>query len=112
MWSEVMWNHLLGFEGVAQQVRYRNFNVSAGHPTLSVEADATEEYPYWDPAKKGSNTYWRLKLVYTGPARRAGEAILLIDPLDYSQGGRRAWQYLPGQRRVKDRKSTRLNSSH
>src|SRR3546814_12921117 len=55
--SEVMWNHLLRFEGVAQQVRYRNFNVSAGHPTLSVEADATEEYPYWDPAKKGRNTY-------------------------------------------------------
>src|SRR3546814_16830551 len=48
-----------------------------------------------------SNSYWRVKLVYTGPARRAGEAILLIDPLDYSQGGRRAWQYLPGQRRVK-----------
>ena len=26
---------------------------------------------------------------------------MLIDPLDYAQGDRRAWQYLPGQRRVK-----------
>src|SRR3546814_11613982 len=70
--SEVMWNHLLRFEGVAQQVRYRNFNVSAGHPTLSVEADATEEYTYWDPAKKGSNTSWRLKLVRS-EERRGGK---------------------------------------
>jgi hypothetical protein len=99
--SEAMWNHLIRFEGQSQQVRYRNFNVNGGRPTMSVEADATQEYPYWDPAKKNSATYWRLKLAYTGPSRRAGEAILLVDPLDYTQGGRRAWQYLPGQRRVK-----------
>lgn len=99
--SEAMWNHLLRFEGQAQQTKYRNFNVNGGKPTLAVEAMATNEYPYWDPSKKASETYWRLKLVYSGPARRAGEAILLVDPLDYTQGGRKAWQYLPGQRRVK-----------
>lgn len=99
--SEAMWNHLVRFEGQAQQTTYRNYNVNGGKPTLAVEAVATNEYPYWDPAKKGSDTYWRLKLAYTGPARRAGEVILLIDPLDYTKGGRRAWQYLPGQRRVK-----------
>src|SRR3546814_6197641 len=34
-------------------------------------------------------------------ARRAGEQFLIIDPLSYADTGRRAWQYLPGQRRVK-----------
>ncbi|HKY90115.1 MAG TPA: DUF1329 domain-containing protein [Nevskiaceae bacterium] len=99
--AEAMWNHLVRFEGQAQQTKYRNFNVAGGKPTMSVEAVATNEYPYWDPAKGNSETYWRLKLVYSGPARRAGEAILLVDPLDYTKGGRKAWQYLPGQRRVK-----------
>lgn len=99
--SEAMWNHLVRFEGQALQVKYRNFTVNGGRRTMSVEAVANQEYPYWDPAKKGGNTYWRLKLSYTGPSRRAGEIILLVDPLDYTQGGRRAWQYLPGQRRVK-----------
>lgn len=99
--AEAMWNHLVRFEGQSQLVKYRNFSVNNGTPTMSVEAVATQEYPYWDPAKIDSKTYFRLKLVYSGPSRRAGEAILLVDPLDYTQGGRRAWQYLPGQRRVK-----------
>ena len=32
-----------------------------------------------DPAK---TIFWRIKLSYTGPARRAGEALMIIDPLD------------------------------
>jgi hypothetical protein len=42
-----------------------------------------------------------VRLDYKGPARRAGEALLVHDPLNYLNGSRRAWQYLPGQRRVK-----------
>ena len=34
-------------------------------------------------------------------SRRAGEAILVIDSVNPLKQGRRAWQYLPGQRRVK-----------
>ena len=30
-----------------------------------------QEYPFWDNAKQSAETYWRLKLSYTGPARRA-----------------------------------------
>ena len=42
-----------------------------------------------------------MKLSYTGPARRAGEAMMLKDAANPLQQPRRAWQYLPGQRRVK-----------
>jgi hypothetical protein len=99
--NEAMWNHLVRFNGPAYEAKYRNLNVDAnGHTALATEGQSVQEYPFWDPAKT-SETYWRLKLNYTAPARRAGEALLLVDPLDIGTKDRRAWSYLPGQRRVK-----------
>jgi hypothetical protein len=99
--NEAMWNHLVRFNGPAYEAKYRNLNVDAnGHTALATEGQSVQEYPFWDPAKT-SETYWRLKLSYTAPARRAGEALLLVDPLDIGTKDRRAWAYLPGQRRVK-----------
>jgi len=99
---EAMWNHLVRFNGQAYEAKYRNIAVDAsGRASLSTEGLSTQEYPYWDPAKTTAETYWRIKLAYTGPARRAGEALMLVDPLDIGTKDRRAWTYLPGQRRVK-----------
>jgi len=99
---EAMWNHLLRFNGQAYESKYRNLSVDAGgRATLATEGQSVQEYPYWDAAKQGADTYWRIKLTYTGPSRRAGEALLIVDPLDVGQKERRAWSYLPGQRRVK-----------
>ena len=99
---EAMWNHLVRFNGQAYEAKYRNLNVDAsGRPTLATEGNSVQEYPFWDASKTAAETYWRLKLTYTGPARRAGEALLLVDPLDIGSKDRRAWSYLPGQRRVK-----------
>jgi hypothetical protein len=44
-----------------------------------------------------------LRINYDAPARRAGEILLIHEPgADYSKGkGRKAWQYLVGQRRVR-----------
>jgi len=97
-----MWNHLVRFNGVAYENKYRNLSVdSSGHASLTTEGNSIQEYPYWDEAQPDSDTYWRIKLSYTGPARRAGEALQLFDPLDLGTKDRRAWIYLPGQRRVK-----------
>jgi hypothetical protein len=99
---EAMWNHLVRFNGQAYQSKYRNLNVDAsGRATLATEGNSTQDYPFWDAAKDAAETYWRIKLVYTGPARRAGEGLLIVDPLDVGAKERRAWSYLPGQRRVK-----------
>ena len=99
---EVMWNHLVRFQGVAYNVKYRNWNIDAsGRPSVSTEGSIVQEYPYWDADKAGTETYYKQRITYSGPARRAGEALMLIDPLDYGKNDRRAWQYLPGQRRVK-----------
>ncbi len=98
---EAMWNHLLRFDGQGYEAKYRNLNVDAsGHTALATEGLSNQEYPYWDP-NKASDTYWRIKLTYTGPARRAGEALMIVDPLDSGSKDRRAWTYLPGQRRVR-----------
>jgi hypothetical protein len=99
---EAMWNHLVRFNGQAYEAKYRNLNVDAnGHVALATEGVSNQEFPYWDPSKTTTDTYWRIKLTYTGPARRAGEALMIVDPLDIGAKDRRAWTYLPGQRRVK-----------
>jgi hypothetical protein len=99
---EAMWNHLVRFNGQAFEAKYRNLNVDAsGRAALSTEGLSVQEYPFWDPATTGTDTFWRIKLTYTGPARRAGEALMLVDPLDSGTKDRRGWMYLPGQRRVK-----------
>ncbi len=99
---EVMWNHLVRFNGQSYEAKYRNLTVDAnGRATLATEGMSVQEYPFWDNSKQSADTYWRIKLSYTGPARRAGEALLIVDPIDVGNKERRAWSYLPGQRRVK-----------
>jgi len=99
---EAMWNHLVRFNGQSYEAKYRNLNVDAsGRPALATEGLSTQDFPFWDTTKTSADTYWRIKLTYTGPARRAGEGLLIVDPLDIGNKDRRAWAYLPGQRRVK-----------
>jgi hypothetical protein len=99
---EAMWNHLVRFNGQAYESKYRNVSVdTAGRATLSTEGVSVQEYPFWDASRASADTFWRIKLTYTGPARRAGEALMIVDPLDIGRKDRRAWSYLPGQRRVK-----------
>ncbi len=105
--AEAMWNHLVRYTGVAYNVKYENWNVdSAGVPTLATSGNLTNEFPLYDAKRadvvaKESDPYFKLKLYYTGPARRAGEALMAIDSVNPIVQPRRAWQYLPGQRRVK-----------
>jgi hypothetical protein len=99
---EAMWNHLVRFNGVAYEAKYRNLSVdTSGRVSLSTEGNSQQEYPYWDVSKAAADVYWKMKLTYSGPARRAGEALLINDPLDIGAKERKAWIYLPGQRRVK-----------
>lgn len=100
--NEVMWNHQLRFGGLANEVHYKAFTVDrAGRATMQSEGDTSLESPYYDPAKPNTKDYFTLHILFTGPPRRAGEGLLIIDPIDFGKNSRRAWQYLPGQRRVK-----------
>ncbi len=103
---EVMWNHLLKYQGLGWQGKYDSWNVdAAGTPILATTGDVTYAWPMYDPKKSGamkdSDPYWYVKLNYLAPSRRNGEALLVWDSANPLKQGRRAWQYLPGQRRVK-----------
>jgi hypothetical protein len=104
--NEAMWNHLLRFQGHALNIKYDNWNVdSSGRATLATTSNGYLEYPLYEPSRtepaKESDLFFKTKLYYQGPARRAGEAILLNDAVNPLKQPRRGWQYLPGQRRVK-----------
>lgn len=104
---EAMWNHLLRYQGHTVNYKYDSWNVdSSGRATLATTGNAYAEFPLYNPAvvndiAKGNDVYYRIKLQYQGPARRAGEAILVQDAVNPLTQPRRGWQYLPGQRRVK-----------
>jgi hypothetical protein len=99
---EAMWNHQLRYEGERWTSKYQAWNVdAAGRKTLSTESVITNEYPFYYKQNPNMATYLMVQLAYTGPARRAGEALMVKDPLNIAEAGRKAWQYLPGQRRVK-----------
>ena len=105
--SEAIWNHLLRYNGLGyDNGKYENWNVdSAGVPTLAVTGELNWAWPIFDPKKTGpinaTDPYWLVKINYVGPARRNGEALLWIDAVNPMKQPRKAWQYLPGQRRVK-----------
>ncbi len=103
--NEAMWNFLLRYQGVSINSKYDSWNVdSAGVPSLATTGQAFISYPIYENLTQpisSADVYYQMKLSYTGPARRAGEAIMLKDAANPLQQPRRAWQYLPGQRRVK-----------
>ncbi|VVN89200.1 hypothetical protein PS712_01735 [Pseudomonas fluorescens] len=103
--NEAMWNFLLRYQGVSISSKYDSWNVdSAGVPSLAITGQAFISYPIYENLTQpisSADVYYQMKLSYTGPARRAGEAIMLKDAANPLQQPRRAWQYLPGQRRVK-----------
>jgi hypothetical protein len=100
--SEAMWNHLIGFNGgLAVVINNEAYIVNAyGKKTMVSKQILKFDRPYWD-MKDTSGLYLSRRITYVGPARRVGEAILALDPIDMKDSDRRAWQYLPGQRRVK-----------
>jgi hypothetical protein len=105
--NEVMWNHIMRYAGQATFCKYDSFNVdSAGVVTLSATGLSYQEFPPFypknmDTVMHGKDPIWYIKQEYIAPARRAGESLLVIDHLNPIEQPRKAWQYLPGQRRVK-----------
>jgi Protein of unknown function (DUF1329) len=104
--AQVMWNHLTNYESFAWG-GYSDSWVIANNGTASLIGGNLfwQQSKYFDPSNtapsKGNTTYWEVRVDSVAPARRVGEKLVLIDPLDVLTFGRRAYQYIPGQRRVK-----------
>ena len=68
---EAMWNHLLHYNGLAFEIRYKAYTVdSSGRITMQADGNVTQEYPYFDPAKPDTKDFYSLKDMFVGPARR------------------------------------------
>jgi hypothetical protein len=101
---EAMWNHLVRFMGRALELRQRCYIVDAnGKLLLTADLEQYMEFPYYDEdlTRDDATYYFKLRNVFHAPARHAGEAFLVLDPIAMYEKGRIAYQYLPGQRRVK-----------
>jgi hypothetical protein len=103
--AEAMWNFLLRYQGVNIHSKYDSWNVdSAGVASLAITGEAFISFPIYENLSKpfnNSDIYHQMKLSYTGPARRAGESIMLKNATNPLHFPGRAWQYMPAQRRVK-----------
>ena len=104
--NEVMWNHNLRYQSPSFSAQYRTVLVDAsGRLNLMGENTLWEEFPIFYPEDNAvlspNAPYWLLRTEWSAPARMAGEKLVLIDYVDPIEYRRKAWQYLPGQRRVK-----------
>ena len=105
--AEVMWNRLLKYDAHAMEGKgliSRQVDPK-GNVTEGGVFDQWIFYPIFDPEAKGvigaKDSYEKIRLDFWGPARKAGEKLVIHDNVDMVDVGRRAWTYLPGQRRVK-----------
>lgn len=88
-------NHLLRYMGGTAESKFDNWNVdNAGVATLATTGEATVNFPFYENEARTTTgepkTFYRIKLNYTAPARRAGEATLIQDALNPLEQPRRA----------------------
>jgi len=102
---EVMWNHMIRYAEPSTLESDVYYVGSNGKPVLSTTGSSAAVYPMFDHPDEvvGEEPWAMLRVNYDAPARRAGEILLVHEPgADYTKGkGRKAWQYLVGQRRVR-----------
>jgi hypothetical protein len=101
---EVMKNHLHAWKGESVKFDFGTYIVIGGKPVLSTAGTTSYQFPYYyqDTTPERFNGYYILAKIDTKePPLRAGEALLIHDPINMADPGRQAWQYLVGQRRIR-----------
>jgi hypothetical protein len=104
--AQAMWNHLATFRGHAWEGYSNSYVVAANGTSSNVGGNRLwQQSPFYDPKATspatGKTVYSQIRIDSDAPSRKAGEKLVIIDPLDSVGVGRRAYQYIPGQRRVK-----------
>ncbi|TXK64950.1 DUF1329 domain-containing protein [Alkalisalibacterium limincola] len=102
--QEVIWNHKLKYKGVAIQ-RYSNqAAVTASGQFNMVRLREELLGLYYRPGATSESINNILLYFYQevlGPARLAGQVLLVHETMNSSESPRQAWVYNPGQRRVR-----------
>lgn len=102
--TEAMWNALLRWQGVTMHMNFETYIVTEDRNRVLVsDSEIWSQFPYYYKEfdmSEGMKEWNLLKLVTHGPAQKSGEAILFRETFDPT-AGRPGWQYLTGQRRVR-----------
>ena len=103
---EITWNHTLRYRSFKAVRQFAAAPVTrSGDYTLTIVQD--EAILAWsDPSKKKAEDLNNISIYYIAntiaPAREAGNVVLVLEALNATlNGGRQAWQYSPGTRRVR-----------
>ena len=103
--AELIYNHLCRWTGASRVSPYASgIILTNGKFVPSGGGKAWEANPYYYKGgsyKTFNGDIWHLLIYYSIPERIKGEILLVRDPLNQSESKRKAWQYLPGQRRVR-----------
>jgi hypothetical protein len=97
---QAIWNHLLHYSGFASHRVILQVNPTEGGDYTPITIDETVLFAYASGLDTG-NTQVFFEQAVTGPARLAGEVLLVHDTINQVAEPRAAWTYNPGQRRVR-----------
>ncbi|HEV2677626.1 MAG TPA: DUF1329 domain-containing protein [Aliidongia sp.] len=97
---EAIWNHLLHFTGFASHRTVLQVNPTEGgdYTPITIEEKILSAYA---SGLDTGNIQTFFEQAVTGPARLAGEVLLVHDTINQVAEPRQAWTYNPGQRRVR-----------
>jgi hypothetical protein len=100
--TQIVWNHLLAFWGVAREARVRTYVASGdGSVQLSAAYRETTDFPYYGADGGAGGYYFKTRRIQDAPPAQAGEAYIAWQPLDTARDKYVAWRYLPGEHRVR-----------
>jgi hypothetical protein len=96
---EVIWNHVMRYRGGSLQRFTSEFPVQANGSFTPVTRTESVAFAAAMPNPEPNRLLYYVSAL-TGPASVAGDALLVVDPVDQVKESRQAWTYNPGQRRV------------
>jgi len=102
--QEVIWNHKLRYQDLSKRRWNNQFAVTTGGDFNLVKIQEDAEFPYNAPnaTLEGLNNVGVYFLQMTmAPPRLAGTILLVHETMDQVKEARRAWQYNPGQKRLR-----------
>lgn len=99
---EVIWNHLLRYQGVYRVAEYDQITPSVQGRYVTDRIVHYDYYPFYDMNWDGNpNTLIIFAAAQLAPPKVAGDAFLFYDYTNPEVNPRKVWRYFAGQRRVR-----------
>jgi len=102
---EVIWNHITAYKGDTYRTAWAQVPVTVGGDYNLVRFEYEYDFVYGNqqktPAQREPNLLFYFLQVIKQPPRVAGSVLLVHEFVDQLTQPRKAWNYSPGQRRVR-----------